>query len=76
METVGKTSYRRWKQSMAPGARFLMIAGGEPEYLRMITTHLFGDHRIIGGVAQADAETIEFLRARAEARVLRPVIEL
>ena len=75
METVGKTSYSRWKPAMAPGARFLMIAGGVPEYLRMIPTNLFGDHRIIGGVALPDFEGIEFLRARAEAGDLRPVIE-
>jgi NADPH:quinone reductase-like Zn-dependent oxidoreductase len=75
METVGKTSYSRWKGAMAPGARFLMIAGGVPEYLRMIPTNLFGDHRIIAGVAGADAESMEFLGARAEAGELRPVIE-
>lgn len=75
METVGKTPYARWKQAMAPGARFLMIAGGVPQYLRMIPTNLFGDHRIIGGVAQADAATMDFLRVRAEAGELRPVIE-
>lgn len=75
METVGETSYRRWKQSMAPGARFLMIAGGVPDYLRMIPTNFFGDHRIIAGVARADAGSTEFLRTRAEAGELRPVIE-
>ncbi len=75
METVGETSYRRWKQSMAAGARFLMIAGGVPDYLRMIPTNVFGEHRIIGGVARADAGSMEFLRTRAEAGELRPVIE-
>lgn len=75
METVGETTYRRWKQAMAPGGRFLMIAGGVPDYLRMIPTNLFGEHRIIGGVARADAGSIEFLGTRADAGELRPVIE-
>lgn len=75
METVGKTAYSRWKPAMAPGARFLMIAAGVPEYLRMIPDNLLGDHRIIGGVAQPDLEVVEFLRARAESGDLRPVIE-
>lgn len=74
-ETVGKTSYSRWRGAMLPGARFLMIAGGVPEYLRMIPTNFFGGHRIIAGVARADADSVEFLRTRAEAGELRPVIE-
>lgn len=74
---VGKTSFRRFKNSLKPKGLYLAVAGGLKELVQMLWTSVTGGRKVIfgGGTACERVENLLFLKKIIEAGDLRTVID-
>jgi len=74
---VGKTSFKRFKKSLAPDGYYLAVAGGLKEMLQMIRTSITGGRKVKfgGGTSCEKKENLVFLNERMEKGDIKPVTE-
>jgi NADPH2:quinone reductase len=74
-DTVGKTSFSLCKQLLKPDGIYLAAAAGVKEFAQMFWTSRFSQKKVIGGVAFATKEKLNFLKERIEAGAIQSVID-
>jgi len=74
---VGKTSYRRFRDSLSPEGYYLAVAGGLKDMLQMIRTSLRKGRKVKfgGGTACERKEYLRFLNELMEKGELKPYID-
>ncbi|HPF91927.1 MAG TPA: NAD(P)-dependent alcohol dehydrogenase [Flavobacteriales bacterium] len=73
--TVGRTSYAASKHRLADKGRYVTSAAAGSDYRHMLTSKLFGGHKVIGGVSNAGASGIARIRELVNAGRLKAVID-
>lgn len=74
-DTVGKTTFSRCKNSLAPNGIFLASAGGLGTMLLMMWTSLFGSRKVKAGISSESQEDLAFLTRLAEAGAVKSIID-
>ena len=74
---VGKTSFKRFKNSLTQKGYYLAVAGGLSDMLRMISTSFSKGKKVIfgGGSACEKKENLEFLNELIVAGKMKPVAD-
>ena len=74
-DTVGTTSFARYRRVLRPKGRLLAIAAGLPDMMAALWAPLYGGRRVIVGPAGERLDDLRQIAAWAEQGVLRPVID-
>ena len=74
-DTVGDTSFARYRRVLRPNGRLLAIAAGVADMLAVMWSPLVGRQRVIAGPAAERVDDLRQLATWAEQGVLRPVID-
>ncbi|MGH1345594.1 MAG: NAD(P)-dependent alcohol dehydrogenase [Nannocystales bacterium] len=74
VDTIGKTSFRRFRPMLSQTGRHVFIEGGAWELLQSLLPRFGPGPRVVGGVTEDSREGLERLRERVEAGRIRPVL--
>lgn len=74
-DTVGATSFGRYKHALKDQGRLLAIAGGLQDMLAAAWTKIAGRKRVIAGPAEELPENVGKIAEMAKAGTLKPVID-
>ena len=74
---VGKTSFKRFKNSLTPKGYYLAVAGGLNDMLQMLRTSIVGEKKAKfgGGIACEKKENLLFLNELIISGELKPVVD-
>jgi NADPH:quinone reductase-like Zn-dependent oxidoreductase len=74
LDVVGGTDPARCRRVLAPGGRHVFVTFGLREMLWMLGTWLGGGRRVIGGLAGASGQDLDYVAGLLASGALRPVI--
>ncbi len=74
-DAVGKTSFAKCKHMLRPGGVFVTVGVDPTLMVLTVWTSLFGDKKVVSGVATETLENLAFLQKLMDAGELRPVID-
>jgi NADPH:quinone reductase-like Zn-dependent oxidoreductase len=77
LDTVGKTSFSRCRNSLKQNGLYLAVAGGLKELIQMLWTSMIGKKKVIfgGGLASERKEVLIFLKKLIEGGMIKSVID-
>ncbi|MCB2155084.1 NAD(P)-dependent alcohol dehydrogenase [bacterium] len=75
LDTIGKINFRQSKPVMKNGGVYLAPVMTGTEVFQIIWTSMFGNKRVLGGIAPERKEDLLYLKELLETGALRPVID-
>jgi len=75
LDTVGKTSFSRCKNSLTQTGVYLAVVLRLPELVQMLWTSMIGGRKVVGGIAPGRIEDLIFLKELIEAGRIKAVID-